>query len=162
MLNLTAPLRVMEGDMAIMTPGLAVMGQPMASCSVTIELVSRCEMRNAPPLNVPTSLALVDVLCTPVKRPSCGMPGSLGAGVGPPPPPMFPSVWDRCRSWSCVGCVLDGGARITADISLLRPDMLARPAASLALRLLLGGGEASGFSSVMVSASGGFCGGGLW
>ena len=148
--------------MAIMTPGLAVMGQPMASCRVRREFVSRCEMRKAPPLKVPTSLALVEVDWTPVKRPSCGTPGSLGAGVGPLTLLLLPSVWDRWRSWSGVGCVLDGGTRITADISLVRPDMLARLAASLALRLLLGGGEASCFSSGIVSASGGFCGGGVW
>lgn len=145
--------------MAIMTPGLAVMGQPIASCNVRMEFVSRWEMRKAPPLNVPMSLDVVDVDWTPVKRPSAGTPGILGAGMGPL---LLPSVWDRCRSWSEGGCVFDGGARITADISLVRPDMLARPAASLALRLLLGGGEASCFSSGIVSARGGFWGGGVW
>jgi hypothetical protein len=63
MLNLMAPFSVTEGDMAIMAPGLAVMGHPMASWMVTIELVSRCEMRYEPPLNVPTSSDAV--ACTP-------------------------------------------------------------------------------------------------
>lgn len=56
-LNLTAPFKETEGDMAIMAPGLAVIGQPMASCRVSIELVSLWDTRNAPPLKVPTSSA---------------------------------------------------------------------------------------------------------
>ena len=54
-LKCMAPLSVIDGDIAIMAPGLADMGQPAASCRVRIELVSRWDILNAPPLNVPTS-----------------------------------------------------------------------------------------------------------
>ncbi len=45
MLNLTSPLRVIVGDIAIMAPGLAVSGQPMASWMVRMVLQSRWLMR---------------------------------------------------------------------------------------------------------------------
>ena len=44
-LNFRLPFSCMVGDMAIMTPGRAVSGHPIASCIVKIVLVSRCEMR---------------------------------------------------------------------------------------------------------------------
>lgn len=60
--------------MAIMAPGLTVMGQPMASWIVTIVLVSRCEIRYEPPLNVPTSS---NVAPAPVNCPGGGAPPGI-------------------------------------------------------------------------------------